>query len=261
MRFKFIFLILSLVILSCSKVEGDEVKIISHAGDGLSFLGSTNASNSLESIEFILAIDGCDGVELDVHLSADGELWLFHDQNMYAAAGIDACINDLSYEELKDARYQTINKEKVVRISDIDFSKFNNKEFYFDIRNANECKGEIIDVNLMVQAFQNLNLPDNNTYYHMTTNKDWLPEFIGAGFNTYFIGPIESINEIVDTPGLLGVETKYEELGDFNISVWQSKVEVGIYGLRAAKSLRKALKMKPDFIETDDVKTAINIKK
>lgn len=256
----FIFLIV-LTLFSCSKVKRNNVKLISHAGDGLTSISSTNASNSKEAIDFVLNLNGCDGVELDVHLSKDGELWLFHDQNMREDTGVDFCINQLTYEELKDVTYKTLNNEKLVRIIDVDFSQFEGKHIYFDIRHANECEDSVVDVNDMITALLDLDLPDGNEYYYMTFNQNWIEPFIASGLKTMYIGSVDAINSIIDTPGLYGVETKFDDIGDFDIKEWQSKVEVGIYGFRTPKTIRKVLRWQPDFVETDNIQATINISK
>lgn len=40
------------------------------------------------------------GIELDVHLSRDGEAVVFHDDNLRRMCGVDACVTDLSWAEL-----------------------------------------------------------------------------------------------------------------------------------------------------------------
>lgn len=55
--------------------------------------------NSLRA--FLLARENGFGVELDVQMTADGQLVVFHDGNVKRMCGIDANIRDLTYEELK----------------------------------------------------------------------------------------------------------------------------------------------------------------
>ena len=63
---------------------------------------SQNPENSLSA--FACAIKhGC-GIELDVQLSADGEVMVFHDANLKRMCGIDKRIRELTCAELKSIR-------------------------------------------------------------------------------------------------------------------------------------------------------------
>lgn len=44
------------------------------------------------------------GIELDVHLTKDGQLAVIHDKSLKRTAGVDAEVSDLTMEELKRCR-------------------------------------------------------------------------------------------------------------------------------------------------------------
>lgn len=69
---------------------------------GLHSRDKTVPENSLKA--FQLAADWGYGVELDVHLSKDGEVVVFHDDDLKRVCGIDARVEDLTAAELKAAR-------------------------------------------------------------------------------------------------------------------------------------------------------------
>ncbi len=58
--------------------------------------------NSLPA--FRNAVDKGFGIELDVQLSKDGEVMVFHDDNLKRMTGKDALIWDLTYEELRELK-------------------------------------------------------------------------------------------------------------------------------------------------------------
>lgn len=60
---------------------------------------------------------GADGVELDVHLSRDGEVIVFHDEDLTRLAGRYERVMDLSWEEL--AHVQLRGGGKIPRLSDL----------------------------------------------------------------------------------------------------------------------------------------------
>lgn len=58
--------------------------------------------NSLKA--FDLASEAGYGMELDVQLSKDGEVVVFHDDTLDRVCGVDARVDELTYDELKDLR-------------------------------------------------------------------------------------------------------------------------------------------------------------
>ena len=64
--------------------------------------GEGRAENSLSA--FAAARDAGFGIELDVRLSADGEMVVFHDDTLTRVAGIDKRVDELTLEELKKCR-------------------------------------------------------------------------------------------------------------------------------------------------------------
>lgn len=63
---------------------------------------AANPENSLAA--FALALKHGYGIELDVHLSSDGELMVFHDYSLKRMCGIDKNISDLTCAQLKSIR-------------------------------------------------------------------------------------------------------------------------------------------------------------
>ena len=64
--------------------------------------GDGRAENSLSA--FIAARDAGFGIELDVRLSSDGEMVVFHDDTLTRVAGIDKRVDELTLAELRSCR-------------------------------------------------------------------------------------------------------------------------------------------------------------
>lgn len=58
--------------------------------------------NSLPA--FRRAVEHGFGIELDVHISSDGKLYVFHDDNMLRMCSVDCKITDLTSDEIESAR-------------------------------------------------------------------------------------------------------------------------------------------------------------
>ena len=64
--------------------------------------------NSTEA--FLRAVEKGIAVELDVHLSRDGHVVVFHDENLYRMTGLDRRITDLTLSELKELRLKNTSE-------------------------------------------------------------------------------------------------------------------------------------------------------
>ena len=61
--------------------------------------------NTLEALR-VASNEGADGVEFDVQLSRDGELFLFHDDDLKRLCGMDTAPMDLTWRELRALQLQ-----------------------------------------------------------------------------------------------------------------------------------------------------------
>lgn len=83
---------------------------------------------------FKLAIENNYDFELDVHLTSDNKLVVFHDYNLKRMCGVDVNIQDTAYEEL--LKYPLLNtNEKIPLLRDI--LKLNNDRCLIDIEIKN----------------------------------------------------------------------------------------------------------------------------
>ena len=72
--------------------------------------------NSLKAFE--LAAEAGYGIELDVQLSKDGQVVVFHDDTLNRVCGIDARVDELNYAELRDLSLLD-TEEKIPLFSDV----------------------------------------------------------------------------------------------------------------------------------------------
>ena len=148
-----------IVLIGCTKQPNfSSIEVVGHAGMGLSMGNSMYHDNSKEAIEFALQMRGCDGVEVDVQLSKDGNLWLYHDTKLEAESTGDGCIPDKLNSELALLKYKTWRKEKLVPLSDLNPTLFIGKTLYLDLRTVNECSNQSINSAQLIHELNNINL-------------------------------------------------------------------------------------------------------
>jgi len=88
----------------------------SYAHRGLHKKDQTVPENSLPA--FTAAAKAGYGIELDVNLTKDGEVIVFHDDNLQRVCGVDRFITDCTYAELRQYRLYDTN-DRIPRFSEV----------------------------------------------------------------------------------------------------------------------------------------------
>ena len=134
---------LSLLLISCSKdppifevhnLNGNKVSILGHRGMGKKY---KYPGNSFESIETVLKI-GADGSEIDVQITKDSVLVIFHDNELSKKTNCLGMIRDYNWEEIDSCSYQSPLSQQIYVITvDSLFSRIPNiRNYYFSF----DCK-------------------------------------------------------------------------------------------------------------------------
>jgi len=258
---KLVFLLL--LCFGCSKSNSYEtVRIYGHAGTGLENVASVYHDNTLEAVYLALSMQGCDGVEVDVHLSADGDLWLYHDSKLESETNLSGCIPEAYSEVLKTGKYSTFHQEKIARLAEIDTNHLQGKELVLDLRHYNECIGEFVNVNQIIDRLVDIGYSSAHGFTVLVnvSRNQWVQPFIDAGFHTVL--SIYSMSEFSYAeniyPGIYGYIMKNSDVTRENVNaIQQNGKKLFIFEVRSPKMTREAFKKSPDGILSDDLRTAI----
>lgn len=152
----------SAILTSCAKEEAvkpGNILVIGHGGNGFQSFTNQLPSNTITSVRKAIEGSGADGVEVDVQVSADEKLVLYHDLRLEHSTDCIGCIGSSAWDELKDCQYSTdmsnavIRREKIALLEDVFslYEKYSPKPLLFlDLRLNNEC-GEATAEEKMVQ--------------------------------------------------------------------------------------------------------------
>ena len=91
------------------------MKIIAHRGYRAKYTENTMTAFK-KAVQY-----GADGIELDVHLSRDGEIVVFHDEQFKRMAGHPGFIHEMDYEAIRKIKLfsKTVRKESVPRLIEV----------------------------------------------------------------------------------------------------------------------------------------------
>ena len=252
-----------LLSFSCKKKElFSKIEILGHGGNGLEIVNALYHDNSYNSIELALLTDGCDGVELDVRLSLDGTLWLYHDNELDDGTNGEGCIGSSSDAYLSTLHYSTMAKESLIRLNDIPKNYLENKKVYIDGRSSISCADSTADLSVYlarVLEFQDACAPSTEVIVE-TRNDQWEDAFALAGFTTIkYITAFDQYDDVaLNLPSVDIIVVTNDVISKENISqIHADGREVIIFGMRSAKSTREAYRKGPDGILADNLRTAI----
>jgi glycerophosphoryl diester phosphodiesterase len=104
-------------ILSCSKFSVEPIEnlyegtiyVVGHGGAGFQSVDNPFPHNSLASIKRAIVNQAADGVELDVQITKDGKLVLYHDNDLNSMTWCTGQILEKNLSEVSSCEYKTDN--------------------------------------------------------------------------------------------------------------------------------------------------------
>ena len=257
------YLLVVLLFNGCTKKSNFSlVEVVGHAGMGLSMGNSMFHDNSKEAIEFALQMPGCDGVEVDVQLSMDGDLWLYHDAKLETETTSEGCINSRTNEELQGVRYKSLHQEKLIRLSDLNPALLMGKILYLDIRHTNTCLNQVITAGTLINALNTIDfLHQEGIQVRLVTNNSILISQLLDAFYVVYYDAITFDNAqsiLLNNPLVQGIVIRNAAINKEEVQAIKiSGKKVVLYEMRSAVGIRKALNKNPDSIMPDDLREAI----
>lgn len=251
-----------------------QVKVIGHAGMGFSSWLPFNPYPSNSYTSLITALDkGVDGVEVDLHMTADKSFILYHDNELDSKTNQSGCPADWRLEELKELNYrlgapfdwfqseQLISLEKLVEEL---IRRGKTHEIHLDIRSHSACHDKEwsqmwagILLNKLHAQIQEWKYPADQVYLiSYSTDLILKAKQLNLPYHINFeiSGDLEEgiqwcidneISSITLKPKLLNKELS-KRLHDEGI-------ELITFGGRSKQGSKKLLELNPDIIQTDNI--------
>lgn len=249
--------VLMLLLTSCKEKEDfRKILLISHAGMGLNIENSIYHDNSFESVKLASSMQGCDGVEIDVQLSAEGQLWMYHDVKLDSETNGQGCIPESSDLALMNVRYHSIHQEKLCRLSEISKIVMADKQVFLDLRHLNACSMTFVPIDTIITRIVEISSGIKNVWL-ITNYKQWISPLKLAGFNVLFqLDEMEILPQVALTVDGFIVRNSLISVDQVNEIHFSGK-KLFIFDVRSPKGIRSALVKHPDGVLSDDMRAAI----
>ncbi len=272
--------ILFLMLMSCHEIDladienlnGNRIAIIGHGGGGFQSPNNPYPSNSEASILQAIENYNVDGIEVDVQISQDSILWLYHDRSLSSQTDCQGCIIDMKKEDLVSCRFQTdfdVNifmDERLMRLEHLLEFATNRKippMIFLDIKDQSACSASNIDY-LFFNAMLAQKLIDLITKYDAKSwviiesqNRGLIRE-IRERDNAILLNYLSAISEFdlqfAIEENIFGI-TMNNDLadGEFIKRAHDEGLRVTLYNTKIRSAHIDAVEKNPDFIITDNI--------
>ena len=251
-----------LLLFSCGKESKNaHSKAIGHAAMGLEMSNAIFHDNSKEAIDLALNYYQMDGIEIDVQMSSDGDLWLYHDDDLSSSTDGATCVNNLNSTTLNTLHYSSFHHESLQQLDSLLIESFGSREIFLDLRHYNRCKEQKVSFSMFFDALQSLDLEDHLNL-HCVVSDPSLLEYLENDFSIYFASDnfAEGVHLLQNHPKVVGLVIRNKMLSEQQVKSLQllGKKSV-VFDVRSPASIKNALSKNPDFIMSDDIPVALSI--
>ncbi len=263
---------------ACEKIEPHKIEnlnenrigVIGHGGMGIQSYSNQLPHNSFSSVVQTIEKLNADGVEVDVQLSRDGVLILYHSKLLESSTDCFSCVHESYAEDLIKCRYRNdfyanvFTNEKVTTLEKV-VKRFSDRSIkpllFLDLKTFLPCETDLLYEDYrqnMVDAL--LVLIEKYQAEDWIIIESWdleLLKMIRENNSSLKLkistGKTESILEAHEH-GFYGIVMEYREITREEVGLAHSLgVKVSLYSPKSRRGIRKAIEKNPDFIQTDNV--------
>jgi len=252
-------IILSASLSNCSKNNSKpNVDVFGHAGASLHRDRAVYPADSYQSVQYAIDMLDADGVEVDVEMTKDSLLVLYHDSYLDQASTFKGCVSDYNYSEIKHLKLDYTNYELVTLKKVLEFVESRHKKVYLDVKTYNHCIGGKISQSAFQYAL-------NNSVKSLDSN--YKNTQILLGMTDYQF--LNSINFPTKCYEVTNVSDGIQKVNDYNFNALSffkqfiSKDEAallnntsiywGIVGVKDKWTIDEAVERYPKFIISDNI--------
>jgi len=235
---------------------GEKVMILGHRGMGMLY---RMPGNTYESIYPVMGI-GADGAEVDIQLTKDTVLVLFHEHTLQERTTCSGRVYESNWAEIKQCKYYALENNMFVNSVDDLFSRLpdlQNCYFSFDCSNVDD---DVADTELYrnqyFRAIKRLCEKYNmSNHVFLEGNGNLLLKAQQLGLTNKLFYAAGLTNETIDFASanhFFGFSTSKEWLYDNVDLAHQHGLYVMLWSPNDDKENKEALILKADIVQTDD---------
>jgi len=275
----FISLVLVLVLTTtCKKVdlsasknlEAGRILVFGHGGSGFPTEKNPYPPNSASSVFRAIDFLGADGVEIDVQLSSDSVLILYHDEDLRTQTACKGCIAETSISGLANCDYRRYyhfksNGEGIATLKDI-LERFKQYQTHplvsVNVHLHYDCLPDVqLETYVHTFARSIVKLIKDYTAYDWVFVESGTPDFLNilraldSQLKLYYDAPVTpfTVDQCLNN-NWQGLISPLDEASKEHIELaHDKKLKVAVYNVKLRNEIKQAIEVNPDFIQSDNV--------
>lgn len=261
--FKVVFLaMMTLSLATCKKKENfKHINISVHAASGLYNPSSFFVDNTSEAVNYALGFEDLNGIEIDIQLSSDGTLWMFHDVSLDERTDGNGLVFTSTDEYLESLKYNDLSSTKISKFSEIEWTLLNGKKnIYLDFKNLNTVSiCETFNISNLVDVLDDVSSSNPKVkLIPIILNKVIAEKVYDSGYKVFT--DIKSYEEgkLLSSSFYSGYFIRQKELTALEVRDLQNLGKnVIFFNVFSLSSVKKALRKEPYGVLVEDFKSAI----
>jgi glycerophosphoryl diester phosphodiesterase len=255
---KILFLLIVTASFGCNKNKSlPKVLVYGHAGSTLHRDRAVFPANSFESIQYAIDALGADGVEIDVQMTKDSVLVLYHDPFLDNSSEFKGCIGDYNYEEIKDLKLDNTDYSISLLSDVIEFTELRNAKVYLDAKVYSYCSGMGISVSTFQYALDKslsgTSIAYMSNVYLGMTSVLFLNQ-VSFQNKCYEYSSVDMLFSQVDEYNFTSVILNFRNVTlDDAKKLNQYDLYWGVFGIKDTWSIDDAIELSPKFVITDNI--------
>lgn len=251
-------------------IPSGTILVFGHAGAGMGILHTPHPPNSKESILSAVDFHGADGVEIDIQISKDSVLLAYHDNDLRSQTDCSGCLQLKTKEEIESCRYRrnfvaSGESGGLVQIEEIinHFASYATiPRLSLNVQLQHDCLPYEAWLPYDLAFIRNLNqlISANNAYdwiWIESENIEFLDRIqeVNDSLKTFYIQSIseQSIQKALGA-GCTGMVCELSETDKKDVELARGQnLRVSIYNANIRKDIKSAIKLEPNYIQTDNI--------
>ena len=242
-----------------------ETEVYGHAGETLFNWQSKYPPNTLKSIEYAITELNVDGIEVDVQMTADNELVLYHDLELDDNSESSGCINDKQYAEVKTIKVYKSDETIPLLEDALSLVLSYDKKIMLDVKHHNSCKNQTIDIAAFHESLNQLISPLSDHQKKLITVNSRSFELVQQTSDSLLLKAFESddyekVFSLLETYDFDQLTTKLDSLTiEMRDKIRNKQLDLIIYNVKSRSEVRKALDYAPEFVISDNVEYTLKL--
>ena len=264
MKYQLVLLTVLVTLLNSCQKQNDfpVVDVYGHAAQSLHRDRTVFPANSYESVQYAIDVLNTEGVEIDIQMTKDSVLVLFHDSYLSESTLMDGCVSQYNYNELKDLTLDFTSYKLTTLKSVLELTKSRNVKVYIDAKIYSFCDGKTSISAFQYalnQSTQNLDSTYKNNVYLGMSDLEFLKSITYPikCFESNYIGYstdqalASNFKAVIFNVNLIGDEER--------TFLNNSGLYWGISGIKDKWSIDQSVALKPKFVITDNISYTLQV--